>query len=118
MQKYIRYKYRHIYGIGNQFIKPQGRNQWYPINEDRWEESTPRESFFFSNEALYLLENSGIKLRVQMKLDAGQTEERMQKALREEALREIARDLKASMDEEKLAEAIDFFSRHDELFDT
>lgn len=116
MKKYIPQKYRHIYGIGNQFIKPQGRSQWYPINEDRWDAPPQSEPFIFSDEALYMLDSHNIKLNVQMKLSPENAEMRMQQALREEALREIARDLKASLDEEKLAQAIDFFSRHDELF--
>lgn len=114
MKKYTPRQYRHIYGIGYQFIKPQGRNQWYPINEDRWE-LPPGEPFFFTDETLFLPLQA--RLNVQMKLASDNAEARLQKALREDALREIARNLKASLDEEKLAQAIDFFSRQDEWFE-
>lgn len=113
MKKYTPQKYRHVYGIGSQFIKPQGRNQWYPINEERWAPSLG-EPFLFINEALYLPRPA--PLGTQMKLASENAETRLQRILREDALREIARNLRDSLDEEKLAQAIDFFSRQNEWF--
>ena len=51
-----------------------------------------------------------------MKIAAESADERLAQALREEVLRDLARDLKASLSEDQLAEAIDHLMQYDRLF--
>lgn len=117
MHKYTLCTYRHIYGIGYRFIKPQGRSHWYPINEDLRDTPPQNAPFIFSDENFYMLDGKDIPLSVRLKLDTGGAQARLQQQLKESALRDLARDLKAGLDEEKLNEAIDFFRKHDDLFE-
>lgn len=109
--------YQHLYGIGNQFIKPQGRNQWWPLNDSHWQsDAADSHTFLFAPEDVYLFGQADEKLYVRMKIAAESEQERLDKELREQVLRDIARDFKASLNEDQLAEAIDHFIRYEHLF--
>ena len=109
--------FHHLYGIGNHFIMPQGRNEWWPLNDSAWEQPPQiQEAFLFVPEAPLFTDGLEQQLRVRLKIAAESADERFAQALREEVLRDLARDLKASLSEDQLAEAIDHLMQYDRLF--
>ena len=109
--------FRHLYGIGNHFIMPEGRSEWWPLNDSVWEQMPlMQEPFVLTPEASLFSDDFEQQLRVRMKIAAQSTDERLEQALREEILRDLARDLKASLSEDQLAEAIDHLMQYDSLF--
>ncbi len=75
-----------------------------------------QEAFLFVPEIPLFAEGLEPQLRVRMKIAAESADERLAQALREEVLRDLARDLKASLSEDQLAEAIDHLMQYDRLF--
>lgn len=114
-------KFRHISGLGGQFIKLEGRADWLPVNDAEWQPDAAADAFRLENEQFYALgEHPPLPETDNILLFTREAEALARKKLEAAALLEIARslqDAQQAYDLEKLIDAIDFHLKQDHLFD-
>ena len=115
-------RYHHLSGLNHRFIKLEGREHWMPLNDDSWTEHPEQPlDFLLANEQFYAFYQNTPPTQQQAErlLFSEVANAVVRQQLENEALNEVARDLKAAFAEhnmEQLIEAINHYMQQDNLY--
>lgn len=112
--------YHHTWGISGQFVRLEGRCDWWPLNDSLWaNKDTGNLDFYFSPETSYLTHTEKIPSPDKLLAFAQAAREISRKKLDAVAKLAVARDLRAAQeayDLERLIASIDHFMQQDDLY--
>ncbi|KLT73703.1 hypothetical protein PL75_01810 [Neisseria arctica] len=112
--------YHHIWGVSGQFVRLEGRYDWWPLNDPLWvSEDATNLDFYFSPETSYLANTEKTPSPEKLLAFSQAAREIARKKLDAVAKLAVAQNLRASQeayDLERLIASIDHFMRQDDLY--